>query len=51
MNQTVIENPIINSPFEEPSRHFKFDDEGITLQFSPAPVAKPLYAVSGPASR
>ena len=30
MSQVVIENPIINSPFEEPSRHFKFDDEGIT---------------------
>ena len=28
--QTVIENPVINSPFEEPRRHFRFDDEGIT---------------------
>ncbi len=27
---TVIQNPIINSPFAEPSRHFVFDDEGIT---------------------
>jgi len=27
---TVIENPILNSPFEEPSRHFRFDDDGIT---------------------
>lgn len=26
----VIENPIINSPFEEPVRHFRFTDEGIT---------------------
>lgn len=26
----VIENPILNSPFAEPSRHFRFDDEGIT---------------------
>lgn len=26
----VIENPVINSPFREPGRHFKFDDEGIT---------------------
>ena len=32
MSQVVIENPIINSPFEEPTRHFKFDDEGITNQ-------------------
>jgi hypothetical protein len=28
--QVVIENPIINSPFDEPSRHFRFSDEGIT---------------------
>src|SRR3990172_900967 len=28
--QVVIENPVINSPFEEPDRHYKFDDEGIT---------------------
>jgi type III restriction enzyme len=28
--QVVIENPIINSPFNEPTRHFKFSDEGIT---------------------
>src|SRR2546421_479553 len=26
----VIVNPIINSPFAEPQRHFKFDDNGIT---------------------
>lgn len=30
MRQVVIENPILNSPFEEPSRHFRFSDEGIT---------------------
>jgi len=28
--QVVIENPILNSPFEEPNRHFRFSDEGIT---------------------
>ena len=28
--RVVITNPIINSPFAEPSRHFRFDDEGIT---------------------
>lgn len=27
---TVIDNPILNSPFEEPRRHFVFDDDGIT---------------------
>ncbi|NMA19734.1 MAG: DEAD/DEAH box helicase family protein, partial [Lentisphaerae bacterium] len=30
MSQVVIENPILNSPFKEPSRHFRFSDEGIT---------------------
>ena len=30
MKQVVIENPIINSPFEEPKRHFQFSEECIT---------------------
>jgi hypothetical protein len=30
VKQVVIENPVINSPFREPDRHFKFTDEGIT---------------------
>ncbi len=30
MKQVVIENPILNSPFEEPKRHFKFTEDGIT---------------------
>jgi hypothetical protein len=29
VKQVVIENPVINSPFREPGRHFKFTDEGI----------------------
>ncbi len=32
MPDALIENPIINSPFFEPKRHFIFDDEGITNQ-------------------
>lgn len=28
--QVVIENPILNSPFGQPTRHFRFDDNGIT---------------------
>jgi type III restriction enzyme len=28
--QVVIKNPILNSPFDEPGRHFRFDDNGIT---------------------
>ena len=30
MKQVVIENPVLNSPFIEPARHFKFTDDGIT---------------------
>ncbi|MBV6490725.1 MAG: hypothetical protein CNCCGFBP_01215 [Fimbriimonadaceae bacterium] len=32
MPEVVIENPILNSAFEEPTRHFKFTDVGITDQ-------------------
>ena len=34
MKQVVIENPIINSPFREPTRHFRFSDEGITNEIA-----------------
>lgn len=30
MPDTTIENPILNSPFVEPTRHFYFGEEGIT---------------------
>nr|MBA2289866.1 DEAD/DEAH box helicase family protein [Chloroflexia bacterium] len=30
MSTVVIQNPILNSPFVEPERHFHFDDDGIT---------------------
>ena len=30
MKQVVIENPILNSPYAEPNKHWKFGDEGIT---------------------
>jgi type III restriction enzyme len=49
MKQVVIENPVINSPFVEPSRHFKFSEDGITDEIFEArrvssyfiPIAKP----------
>jgi type III restriction enzyme len=49
MSQVVIENPVINSPFEEPARHFRFDEQGITNTIVPerrisqyfVPIAKP----------
>ena len=30
MKQVVIENPVINSPYQEPKQHFRFTEEGIT---------------------
>ena len=30
MATRTIENPVLNSPFQEPLRHFRFDDQGIT---------------------
>ena len=30
MADVVIENPVINSPYDEPTRHFRFGEEGIT---------------------
>jgi type III restriction enzyme len=32
MADALIENPILNSPFQETDRHFKFTDEGITSE-------------------
>ena len=32
MPRATIEDPIINAPYREPSRHYKFDDEGITSE-------------------
>ena len=50
MPDAVIDNPILNSPFREPARHFRFGEEGITSEiveerresayFMPIPAAK-----------
>ena len=34
MREAVIENPVINSAFAEPVRHFRFDDDGITTEIA-----------------
>lgn len=54
MKQVVIENPVLNSPFEEPRRHFRFTEDGITdviveerrisQYFVPIPRAKKMSA-------
>ena len=49
MPQRVISNPILNSPFEEPRQHHRFDEEGITEEIVEArrksayfvPIPKP----------
>ncbi|MCD6327069.1 hypothetical protein J7M28_05905 [bacterium] len=49
MTDITIENPIINSPYNEPTRHFKFGEEGITDEIVDGrrissylvPIAKP----------
>ena len=50
MSAVVIENPVLNSPYDEPRRHFGFDDQGITSDiiegrrrssyFVPVPASK-----------
>ena len=53
-----IDSPILNSPFGEPTRHFKFDDDGITSEIAEGqrrstyfiPIAKPKVKAE-PSSR
>ncbi len=50
MADAVIDNPILNSPYDEPNRHFRFDEQGITSEvvvgrrssgyFVPIPAAR-----------
>ncbi len=55
MPQVVIENPILNSPYKEPSKHFKFSDDGITDKVVESrristyfvPIAKPRKKAGG----
>ncbi len=49
MRQVIIENPVLNSPYEGPGRHFRFADDGIMDEIAEGrrvssyfiPVAKP----------
>ena len=50
MSNDTISNPVINSPFEEPTRHFKFTDEGITSIIVPR-RRKSAYFVPIPGPR
>jgi len=48
--QVIIENPVINSPYEEPKRHFRFSDEGITNEILES-RRKSAYFIPVPRSR
>ena len=50
MSKNMIDNPVINSPFEEPRRHFRFTDEGITNEIIPQ-RRKSAYFVPIPVPR
>jgi type III restriction enzyme len=36
MPDTLIDNPNLNSPYQEPARRFRFGDEGITNEIDEA---------------
>ena len=54
MKQVLIENPVLNPPYNEPNWHFKFTDEGITNEIVEkrrissyfVPIAKPKKKAS-----
>ena len=50
MPDRVIENPIINSPYLEPKRHFVFDQDGITNEIAEA-RRRSAYFVPVPRAR
>jgi type III restriction enzyme len=43
VRDTIIENPILNSPFREPNRHFRFSEEGITNEIVEARRASAYF--------
>ncbi|MHB1557559.1 MAG: hypothetical protein ACYC61_08775 [Isosphaeraceae bacterium] len=51
MPDTLIENPILNSPFIEPTRHFRFGDEGITGEVVEARRASAYFVPIPPRPR
>jgi type III restriction enzyme len=50
VTDVVIDNPILNSPYAEPSRHFRFSDEGITDEIAEG-RRRSGYFVPVPAAR
>jgi len=50
MSRVEIENPVLNSPYAEPMRHFRFADDGITDEIVPE-RRKSSYFVPIPSAR
>ncbi|MFZ0666939.1 MAG: DEAD/DEAH box helicase family protein, partial [Acidimicrobiales bacterium] len=50
MPDVVIENPILNSPYKAPTRHWRFNDDGITNEIEDG-RRKSAYFMPIPASR
>ena len=50
MPDAVTENPVLNSPYEEPRRHFRFEDQRITSDIQDERHSS-SYFVPAPASR
>jgi hypothetical protein len=50
VSDVVIENPILNSPYKAPTRHWRFNDDGITNEIEDG-RRKSTYFMPIPASR
>jgi type III restriction enzyme len=51
MADVIIQNPVINSPFSEPTRHFEFGDRGITGRIMEGARRESSYFVPIPHGR
>lgn len=51
MSDVIIQNPVINSPFAEPTRHFEFGDRGITGRIVDGSRRRSSYFVPIPSGR
>ncbi len=45
MKQVVITNPVLNSPYDEPTQHFRFDDDGITDEIATEAASVSSYFI------
>lgn len=45
MPPVVIANPVLNSPFREPTRHVRFDEDGVTDQIADGPRVSSYFVL------